>query len=114
MSYKSERLRSLYLKEITSIIQNEVKDPKLGFVTVSDIALSADNSLAKVYVTFLGKDERNEAGLKVLDRAKGYIRSELAKRLKVYKVPELRFMIDDSLKRAERIEAIIDKINNDK
>ena len=83
-------------------------------MTVSDVALSADNSLAKVYVTFLGKDERNEAGLKVLDRAKGYIRSELAKRLKVYKVPELRFMIDDSLKRAERIEAIIDKINNDK
>lgn len=113
MSIRNQRLQSIFLKEITDIVQNNVKDPKLGFVTISDVTVSNDLSHAKVYVSFLGKDERNEAGLKVLNKAKGYIRSELAKRVKVYKVPELSFVIDDSLKRAQRIDEIIEKIHTD-
>ena len=111
MSVRKERLQSIFLKEITDIIQNGIKDPKLGFVTVSDVEISKDLSYAKVYVSFLGKKERNDAGLKVLVGAKGYIRSELAKRVKVYKVPELRFYIDDSLEKARRIDAIIDSFH---
>ena len=113
MSIRNKRLQSIFQKEITDIIQNDVKDPKLGFVTISDLEVSSDLSHAKVYVTFLGKDERNEAGLRVLNKAKGYIRSELAKRVKVYKVPELTFHIDESLKKAQKIDAIIDKIHKE-
>ncbi len=113
MSIRNRRLQSIFQKEITDIIQNNVKDPKLGFVTISDVGVSNDLSHAKVYVTFLGKDERNEAGLKVLNKAKGYIRSELAKRVSVYKVPELTFVIDESLKKAQKIDAIIDKIHKE-
>ena len=112
MSVRQKRLQSIFLKEITDIIQNGIKDPGLGFVTISDVTISKDLSYAKVYVSFLGKKERNDAGLKVLVNAKGYIRSELAKRLKVYKVPELQFYIDDSLEKARRIDAIIDSFHN--
>ena len=59
----------------------------------------------------LGKEERNEAGLKALNRAKGHIRSELAKRVRVRKIPELTFLLDESFKKAQRIEDIIEHIN---
>ncbi len=111
MAIRQERLQSIFLKEITDIIQNGIKNPGLGFVTISDVTVSKDLSHCKVYVSFLGKKERNNAGLKVLEGAKGYIRSELAKRVKVYKVPELHFIIDDSLEKARRIDAIIDSFH---
>ena len=113
MSVRNQRLQSIFQKEITNIIQNEIKDPKLGFVTVSDVSVTNDLSYAKVFVSFLGKDERNEAGLKILIKARGFIRSQLAKRVKVYKVPELEFIIDDSLKKAQRIDDILNKIHSE-
>ncbi len=113
MSVRNQRLQSIFQKEITNIIQNEIKDPKLGFVTVSDVSVTNDLSYAKVYVSFLGKDQRNEAGLKILIKARGFIRSQLAKRVKVYKVPELEFIIDDSLKKAQRIDDILNKIHSE-
>ena len=113
MGIKQEKIQSLFLKEISDIIQFSVKDPNLGFVTVSDVEVTNDLSYAKVYISFLGKEERNEAGLKVLNRAKGYIRSELAKRVRVRKVPELKFILDDSMNRAKRIEDILEKVNKD-
>ncbi len=112
MGLRQEKLHSIFLKEISDIIHFSLKDPKVGFVTVTDITISNDLNYAKVYVSFLGKDERNQAGLKALNHAKGHIRSELAKRIKVRKMPELTFLLDDSLERAERIEGIINKINH--
>ena len=72
-----------------------------------------DYSYATIYVSFLGKEERKQAGLKALNRAKGFIRSELGKRLSIRKVPDLIFKLDDSLEKGERIESIISKINNE-
>ena len=112
MGLRQEKIQSLFQREITDIVQFSIKDPKRGFVTISEVQVTNDLSYAKVYVSFLGKEERNEAGLKVLNNAKGYIRSELAKRVKVYKVPELKFVLDKSLENAKRIEDIIKKINS--
>ena len=112
MGLRQEKIQSLFQREITDIVQFSIKDPKLGFVTISEVQVTNDLSYAKVYVSFLGKEERNEAGLKVLNNAKGYIRSELAKRVKVYKVPELKFVLDKNLENAKRIEDIIKKINS--
>lgn len=112
MSIRLEKIESLFLREISDIVQFSLKDPKLGFVTISEVKVTNDLSYAKVYVSFLGKDERNEAGLKVLNKSKGYIRSELAKRVKVYKVPELKFVLDKSLENAKRIDEIINRVNH--
>ena len=107
MSLKQERLDMLMQREISNILQFDLKNPKLGFVTVTDVQCRKDLSMAKVYVSFLGKQERNDAGLKVLNHSKGYIRSELAKRIKIRKMPDLTFVQDTSLETGNRIERIL-------
>ena len=107
------KIESLLYREITLILQKDFNDPKLGFVTVSEVRVSPDLSHAKVFVSFLGKKERNDAGLKVLNNAKGYVRSQCAKKMKLHKVPELHFVIDESLQEANRIEEIIHKISQE-
>lgn len=107
---KQQRLNQIIFKEVTKIIQFDVKDPNIGFVTISDVEVSNDHSYATIYVTFLGKDERNQAGLKALNRAKGFIRSELAKRLKIRRCPELTFKIDSSAMKTKRIDSLLDGI----
>lgn len=110
MSVKNDKVAGLIQKEISSIIQFEMKDPKLGFVTITDVRVTNDLSIAKVYVSFLGQQARKDAGMKVLERSKGFIRSELAKRLSMRKVPDLKFMHDDSLEKGNKIEKILSEL----
>ncbi len=110
---KQERLKESILREITNIIQFELKDPTIGFVTITDVEVSNDNSYATAYVSFLGKKERNEAGLKALNKGKGFIRSELARRLTTRRVPEILFKLDDTLERAEKLNKIFHKIETE-
>ena len=88
----------------------DLKNPKLGFVTVTDVQCTRDLSQAKVYVTFLGKQERNDAGMKILKQSKGFIRSTLAKRMTIRKMPDLIFIQDTSLEQGNRIERILKDI----
>lgn len=111
MASKVDRLEQIIKKEISTIIQFEMKDHKIGFVTVTDVRLTNDLSLAKIYVNFLGGEQKNEAGLKILEKSKGFMRSSLAKKLTIRKVPELRFLIDTSLEEGNRIEQILRDIN---
>lgn len=104
---KNDKMNAICQRAISEIIQFELKNPKLGFVTITDVQVTNDNSYAKVYVSFLGKQERNEAGLKVLNQSKGFIRSELAKRLSIRKTPELIFVQDKSLEQGNRIESLL-------
>ena len=83
-------------------------------VKVTDVDVSNDHSYATVYVTFLGKKERNEKGIKTLNKAKGYIRSELSKRLKTRRVPEINFKLDESYEKARKLDAILQQINSEK
>lgn len=111
MSVKKERFDQILLKEIADILRFDLKNPNLGFVTVTDVQSTNDLSQAKVFVSFLGKQERNDAGMKVLNQSKGFIRSTLAKRLKVRKMPELIFVQDRSLEQGNKIDRIISDIN---
>lgn len=111
MGLRHEKIQSMFLREISDIIQFSLKDPNLGFVTISEVQVTNDLSYAKVFVSFLGKEERNAAGIKTLNRAKGFIRSELAKRVNLRKVPELTFVKDNTLENAKHIEDIIDRVN---
>lgn len=110
---KVERLRNVIQREVSQIIQQEMKDNKLGFVTITDVKVTNDLSLATIYVNFLGSENRNEAGLEVLNKSKGFIRSTLAKRLTIRKVPELQFKIDDSMEKGRKIDTILNEINKD-
>ncbi len=109
-SLYKERLDAVFLKEITRIIETDVKDPHVGFVTVTGIKVSPDLSYATVFVSFLGKQERNTAGVKALNRAASYIRKELSHKVKVRKVPQLKFVIDASVAKGQRIDQLLAKI----
>ena len=107
---KNEKMNHICQRAISEIIQFELKDPKVGFVTITDVQVTNDNSYAKVFVSFLGKQERAEAGLKALNRSKGFIRSALAKRLSIRKTPELIFELDKSLEQGNKIERILSEL----
>jgi len=107
-----DKLDSMLLREISTIILQDINDPKLGFPTVTEVDVAPDLNTAKVYVSFLGKNYKKRDGIDALRKAKGYIKSQLAKRLKLRKIPDLVFLVDDTLDKADRIEKIISK-NND-
>lgn len=110
MTLKQDRMDQILKKEISRILQFELKNPKLGFVTVTDVECTRDMSQAKVYVSFLGKRERNDAGMKVLRASKGFIRSTLAKNIKARKMPDLIFVQDTSLEHGRKIDTIISNL----
>src|SRR4051812_23863954 len=90
-------------KELSQIIQQEIKDPRIGFVTITAVEMSGDLQIAKVYVSVMGKQEEKRETLAGLEKAKGYIRSEIGRRIKLRHVPELVFVMDESLEHSEHI-----------
>ena len=108
MANRAERIASVIRKNIVEIIQYSIHDPHLGFVSIPEVRVSSDFSYAKVYVSFI-KDEDIEPSLQVLNKAKGFIRSELAHKMDTRRVPEIAFELDDGFKREERITELLKK-----
>jgi ribosome-binding factor A len=108
MANKHKRIESLILRNLSEIIAYQMKDPHLGWVNINDVTVTNDYSYAKVYVTFIGDGDKN-AKLEILNKAKGFLRFELAKTLDIRKTPELIFIYDDTLERAARIDEILKK-----
>ena len=106
-----DKIDSILMRELSMIISQELNDPKLGFPTVTEVDVAPDFTSAKVYVSFLGKNYKKRDGLEALRRSKGHIKSLLAKRVNMRKIPDLVFVVDDSLDKAQRIEDIL---NNEK
>jgi len=97
-------------KEMSQILQSELKDPRIGFLTVTGVDVSNDLSQAKVYLSIMGTDQQKEDSLKALAKATGFIRSELGKRIRLRKTPELLFAIDTSIEYGSRIEELLHKL----
>lgn len=95
---------------ISTLIQREVRDPELGFLTVTAVRLTGDRSIAKVYFTVMGDEAQLDRSRKALGRAAGFIRTQLAQRLKLKRVPELRFFPDETLTAGNRMEEIFAQI----
>ena len=108
MADKLLRIQRLIQKNISEIIQYEIKDPHLGFVSIPEVKVSNDFSHAKVYVAFINDSEAKE-GMKVLEKSKGFIRSELAKRMDTRRVPEISFVLDEGYKKEQRITELLNK-----
>jgi ribosome-binding factor A len=109
---RSVRLGGQIQQEISDIISRKVKDPRLGFVTVTGIKMSPDLRYATVYITVMGADEDADRSLQCLESASKFIRHELGGRLHVRHVPELRFQVDEAALRGRRIEGILREIKN--
>lgn len=113
MSIKIDRIASNFVKEISYILANEIKDNDIHFVTVTDCKVTNDLSFAKVYVTVLDQDKKEET-ISALNNASGFIRKTLADRVEVRHIPELTFVYDESIDYGKKIENIIDQIHDEK
>ena len=112
MKIRPNRIAEEIKREIINIIRNDIKDPRVdGLVSVTDVEVTSDLSYAKIYVSKYGTDWQRDEALKGLEKAAGYIRSELSKRLKLRYMPELIFKLDDSLTYGAKIETILNDIN---
>ncbi|MCR5332922.1 MAG: 30S ribosome-binding factor RbfA [Bacilli bacterium] len=106
MADRTQRIQSIIGKNISEIIQFEVKNPRIGFCTVSEVEVSKDFSYAKVYVSFLGAKYPNQ-NLEELNKVKGYVRSSLARKIDIRKTPEIIFLLDETYKQAEHLEEVL-------
>jgi ribosome-binding factor A len=112
MSHRIERVSSLMRQEISGLLQRQVKDPRISkFVAVTEVSISADLKYAKVYVSCMGDEEEKKAMLKGLGAASNFLRSQLAKRIRMRRIPELNFEWDDSIERGDHLLQLIDKIS---
>lgn len=106
---RTRRVAEQIQRELATLIREEVKDPRLGMVSVSGVEVSRDMGHAKVYVSVLGDEEITEASLEVLRHAAGFLRHELGRRMVIRSVPQLRFIHDRSLEQGARMSALIDE-----
>ncbi len=114
MRYKrSTQVGATMGREISLIIQRELKDPRLGFVSVSGVELSDDLRFARVFVSILGNEAERQASLEGLESAKGYIRKHLGERIKLRYLPEIVFKEDRSLDEGEKIDRLIDSLHRE-
>ena len=112
MSHRIEKVENLIKEEISFIFLRKLQDPSLGFITITNVKVSPDLRIAKVYISVFEKDKRDFV-LEKIGAVTGYIRSELASRIRIRFIPELRFYIDDTLDYVEKIENLIKKIHKD-
>lgn len=107
---RTDRVGQQIQKEVAMIIQREIKDPRLGMVTVNAVEVTRDLAYAKVFVTFFTLAGQNEEqSVAILNEAAGYIRSLLAKRIKARIMPELRFVYDKSLVEGVRMTNLVNQ-----
>ena len=103
------RIADQIQREVAELVRTEVRDPRVGLVTFTGVELSRDQSHAKVFFTILGGDPVIQEALQGLERAAGFLRSQLAHRLTIRKVPELHFAYDESVERGMRLSKLIDE-----
>jgi ribosome-binding factor A len=106
---RPQKLGDLIQRELSELLQRELRDPRVGMITITGVDVSPDFSHAKVFFTVLEK-QRLEEAREGLRRAAGFLRSQLARRIKLYTTPELRFEYDESVERGDRLSRLINSV----
>lgn len=109
---RTQRIGDQMQRELAQLIQREIKDPRLGLVTLTSIDVSRDLSHAKVYFTVMGQDDDEQKvalNQSILKDAAGYLRMLLGKSLKLRSIPQLHFLYDESVRRGARLSALIER-----
>jgi ribosome-binding factor A len=111
---RPERVQEALRQEISRIVQLEIKDPRLGFLTITSVDLTKDLRYAKVYFSVLGEEKDKRLALKGLNSAKGYIKGLLSDRIKLRYMPDIEFKIDESYEHTKKVLDILDQIKKEK
>ncbi|HEY3216744.1 MAG TPA: 30S ribosome-binding factor RbfA [Candidatus Eisenbacteria bacterium] len=111
MRIRPERVAQMIRREIAEILEHRLRDPRVtGLVSVTDVEVTNDLSLARVYVSVLEQGPAREQVLSALAHAAGFVRTALAPRLDLREVPEIRFLHDESIERGARVEELLKKL----
>ena len=110
MSIKQDRMAGRIRQILSELILREVADPRLHNITVTEVEIDAELQYAKIYVNALGDESRQDEVMVALERAKGFLRREVAHRVRLRKAPELSFHWDERLERVERINEILSNL----
>lgn len=110
---RMKRVNEACKEALGEIIQGELKDPRVGFVTVTRVEVSPDLRVARVWLSFLGPDEESEASLKALRKARGFLRRELGRRVRLRYTPELVLQRDRGAETSQRVQTIIRHLRKD-
>ncbi|HDS15986.1 MAG TPA: 30S ribosome-binding factor RbfA [Proteobacteria bacterium] len=116
MKERNQRCRRIgdQLKvEISAMLQREIKDPRIGFITVQDVEVAPDLSQAFVYYTVLGNADEKNATLAGLNSTAGFMRREIGRRLHLKRIPEMQFRYDDSIDKGEHLEEVFGRIRKE-
>lgn len=108
------RVQEALRQEVSRILLDEIKDPRLGFLTITKVELTDDLRYARIYFSVLGEEKEKRLALKGLNSAKGYIRGLLSERINLRFMPDIEFKIDQSLEHTKEIYDILDKIKKER
>ena len=108
-----EKVQELMKQEISDIIFNELKDPRIGFVTVTSVACTEDLREAKIYVSVMGDEKKARDTLNGLNSSLGFVRREIGKRIRLRFTPEISFALDTSLNYSDHIQRLLNEIHEE-
>jgi ribosome-binding factor A len=111
---RSTRVGDQLRAELSELLMREVKDPGIGFLTITQVKVTPDIQIARVYYTTLGDDKARRDTQRALDRAVPFLRRQIARRMRLKRVPELEFFFDESIERGDRIERILHELSEER
>lgn len=114
MTTRTERMGKLVKEEVSEILHKDVSDPRIGFVSITDVDFTEDLQLTKIYVSIFGDEKTKKETMEGLKSATGFIRGELAPRLDLKVMPKIVFIRDDSIERGSKLIALMDKLEREK
>ncbi len=113
ISMRASRVAEQMKKEIAAIVEKQVKDPRIGFITITNVELSNDLRHAKIFISSLGTEEEQNKSMEGLEKAKGFIRREIASRINLRYAPEIIFRIDNSIEHGVKISKLLSELKDD-
>ena len=108
------RLRELFKEETSAILQRNMRDPRIGFVSVTDVELSPDLRHARIFVSIYGNAEAKARTMEGLRSAEGFVRTELARRIRLRYTPEVTFRIDESIEQGDRVNRLLRQVTEER
>lgn len=113
MQHRADKLAHQLRNEISYIISRELKDPRIGFATITTVRVTPDLRAARIFISVLGTPEEQQATLAALQRATSFIRRQIAGRLRLRHTPEIQFKFDDSIEYGAKMDALIEEIRQE-
>jgi ribosome-binding factor A len=111
--HRQEKLGELIAVELSDLLRTRVKDPRVGFASITHVEVSGDYRHAKIYISVMGSDEEQASTMKALKHATGFLRHELASRLTLRYMPEIVFKLDSSIEQGARILELIREVQRE-